>query len=990
MQNLKKPEVADVAGAIAAVRTASLAHMQAHYERPLAVVGDLARALVVAAPGHRLFIADLSGIEARGAAWVTGDEAELVAWREFDRSNDPKKEPYYQFGTQELKINERAARTTGKVCTLAFQYGGSLPAWRRLAPRDDNTPDEQVYANRRAWRRRHPAIVKFWATSIRQAINAIESKQYGRFTVARIAFQRDERFLHMELPSGRRISYPYARIYVDEQSKTFTFRDASGGRFEWYHAIKHRGAHGGLVLENATQAVCRDVFVEAMLRLEAAGYRIVAHLHDEFVCEVPNDFGNLDEFISIITRPPAWAPDFPIAAKGRISDRLIEIKDAKAEIAEAIIVPSDIDSNDDAPTGDGDDEPTDDEDNHDRPALDAVPPVDEPQRTAASASADPSSPPPPQDDEWSAWDGDPPPRGDARGQGNGHATDGLHTGDGYSAGEQSRGSPVTRYIYKDAHGKFYMRVTRTSRKNFPTAHWHDGKWVNGWPATVIPYRLPELIATPASEPVWITEGEKDADNVADLGLIATSNPGGAKQWQPELAQWFKGKQLVYILEDNDADGHKHTSKILAALRGIVPEIVTVSFPELPEKGDVSDWLDVGGNRKLLIARAEQARKRGATPPYIITNLSTVMPRATKWMWFGHLARGALELMAGTPEIGKSQIQCQYIACATTGRNWPNNAPGIEPCRVIMLTAEDTTDSTLVPRLRAAGADLRLVEELKTIRRNDRNEAFLLGEDLGKLEQIIHDFGDVGLVTVDPITAYMGHSKHFDSHRTTDVRSQLMPLKELAERTNIAFSAVTHPPKNAGPRALDHFIGSQAFIAAARIGHLCVPEMEEGPNGGKRETGRRFYTNPKINIAARQTTLIYQVAVIPTGDRDEETGEAINAPVIQWAGQADITADEALAATKPTKGKGGLTAQDFLADYLAGGPQLQTAVIERGAERGFTERQLRHAKAKLSVVSFKKGFDNGAWFWALPEHVPQGTDVMDNVIQFPKPEPENDP
>src|SRR5262249_15464869 len=157
--------------------------------------------------------------------------------------------------------------------------------------------------------------------------------------------------------------------------------------------------------------------------------------------------------------------------------------------------------------------------------------------------------------------------------------------------------------------------------------------------------------------------------------------------------------------------------------------------------------EAGGNRKLLIARAQEARKRDTTQRcYVVINLDTIKPRATQWLWPGHLARGGLELMAGIKGLGKSQIHCQYIACATTGRAWPDDAPGITPCRVIMLTAEDNTDTTLVPRLKGAGANLALVQELKAIRRNNREELFLLGEDLDKLEQIIRDFGDIGLVT----------------------------------------------------------------------------------------------------------------------------------------------------------------------------------------------------------------------------------------------------
>jgi DNA polymerase I-like protein with 3'-5' exonuclease and polymerase domains len=178
---------------------------------------------------------------------------------------------------------------------------------------------------------------------------------------------------------------------------------------------------------------------------------------------------------------------------------------------------------------------------------------------------------------------EPPPRS----SGNGYGGNGFD--DGYSHGETPTGSPSETYIYKDARGAFYMKVVRTAAKTFPTYHW-KGDWVKGWPEKVVPYRLPELLAAPPSEPVWIPEGEKDANNVAALGLIATTNPGGAKQWQPELAQWFKGKELVYILEDNDDDGRAHTGKIITALREIVAVIAVVSFPQLPKKGDVRTGL----------------------------------------------------------------------------------------------------------------------------------------------------------------------------------------------------------------------------------------------------------------------------------------------------------------------------------------------------------------------------------------------------------------
>jgi hypothetical protein len=560
--------------------------------------------------------------------------------------------------------------------------------------------------------------------------------------------------------------------------------------------------------------------------------------------------------------------------------------------------------------------------------------------------------------------------------GNGHDD----SDDGYTFGAKPHGPTIERYIYKDARGLLFMRVTRTNSKTFPTQHWQDGHWVNGWPATVVPYRLPELLAAPATEPVWITEGEKDADNVAALGLIATTNPGGAKVWQSELAQWFKDKQLVYVLEDNDDAGRGHTSKILPALTGVVPNIAVVSFPELPEKGDVFDWLAVGGNKKLLIARAEQALKQSSKHrAYIATDLSSVQPRAIRWLWPKHLARGALELLAGLPTVGKSQIQCQYVACATTGRDWPNGAPGIIPCRVIMLTAEDNTNDTLVPRLLAAGADLSRIKELRAIRRNGKEELFLLGEDLATLEQMIRDWGDVGLVTIDPITAYMGHSKHFDSHRATDVRSQLSPLKILAERTGVAISAVTHPPKNVGQRALDHFIGSQAFIAAARLGHLCIEEVEDdAEGGGKRSSGRYLFTDAKPSIKAKQPTLAYRIDVVQTPYCDPDSDEPIEAPVIRWEGESDLSADEAIATSRPGKARSP-NAREFLNDILAGGPVLQKTIIERGASKGLTYKQLWRAKEALGVEDFReKGVKAGPSYWAFPQHVPDETEESEDA------------
>ena len=350
----------------------------------------------------------------------------------------------------------------------------------------------------------------------------------------------------------------------------------------------------------------------------------------------------------------------------------------------------------------------------------------------------------------------------------------------------------------------------------------------------------------------------------------------------------------------------------------------------------------------------------------------VIPRAKGWLWKGHLLRGAMELLTGIPGLGKSQVQLSYVARVSTGSAWPDGYPGKgQPANVILVTIEDSLDQEIVPRLIAAEADLNRICFLKKIKQDKKRRMFLLGEDIETLAQVIKDVGNVGLVAIDPITAFMGK---VDSHRATDVRGQLGPLADLAERMNVAISAVTHPPKYQSQRAIDHFIGSQAFIAAGRVGHLCVEEIERDEDGkpvhdeeGKVvTTGRNLFTNPKTNVFKKMPTLAYKIEEVVVA-QDAATNENIASPHVVWdATPLDLTADQALASasSKPPKDKGP-DVRAFLEDTLANGPVLQKKIEERAAQRGITPDQLKRMKEKLCVQSEKSGFE-GPWMWSLPE------------------------
>jgi DNA polymerase len=556
-----------------------------------------------------------------------------------------------------------------------------------------------------------------------------------------------------------------------------------------------------------------------------------------------------------------------------------------------------------------------------------------------------------------------------------HGRDGYarskYDGDGYPRGERdNKEPPLDFYIYRDMRNNFYLGVKRTTDKQFPQFHWNGTQWVSGLPKGFlkIPYRLPELIDAPPDAWVVIASGEKDAETAARLGFAATTNPGGEGkgQWAPELNCWFVGKRHVAIMEDNDPTGYGHAAEVAQALRGVVPDIRIVAFRDLKLHADLTDWVDADRSR----GHAELLAKIESSPAplrYELIRASTIKMRAVQWWWPGHLACGELEILTGPPDIGKSQVHCSYVAHMTTGRDWPDGAKGPPPRHVVMLTAEDNTAHTVCPRLLAAGADLNRVLILNKIRKDNKNRMFLLQEDLDILEQILTNDPSIGLVTLDPITAYLGGK--LDSHRATDVRNQLGPLKELAELTRVAFSAITHPAKRPGPKALDHYIGSQAFIAAPRIGHICIAEMEEDEHGKPRPSGRVLFATPKHNIFTAMPTIAYRL-VTTENSYDAETGAHIHASRVEWAETVPLSADQAIAAGAPlAKGKVASGPVTFLLDMLANGPVAKTVIKERAKTRGFTEDQLRYAREKAAIVTYKDTGPRGKSFWAMPRHVP---------------------
>jgi DNA polymerase len=309
--NLKRPQIQDLDTAIEAIIASDMDRVR-NLGAPMSVIGDVSRAMICAAPGHVLMGADFSAIESRVLAWIAGEHSKLEIYRSFDASGDAALEPYCVTASQVLKRAvtpaDEAGRTIGKTCDLAFGYGGGLGAWRKFDSSDLHS-DDDVERFKCEWRNAHRKTVVFWRaleTAMRRAIRSGQS-----ITLRSLSCRVENGTLYVTLPSGRRLAYPHVRLVPGELEGTTQIVFNDNARGAW------REIHGwyGTFTENVVQAIARDLLAAAMFRLEAAGYPVVLHVHDEIACEVPIGFGSANEFKALMTILPTWADGLPVIAK---------------------------------------------------------------------------------------------------------------------------------------------------------------------------------------------------------------------------------------------------------------------------------------------------------------------------------------------------------------------------------------------------------------------------------------------------------------------------------------------------------------------------------------------------------------------------------------------------------------------------------------------------------------------------------------------------
>jgi len=357
---------------------------------------------------------------------------------------------------------------------------------------------------------------------------------------------------------------------------------------------------------------------------------------------------------------------------------------------------------------------------------------------------------------------------------------------------------------------------------------------------------------------------------------------------------------------------------------------------------------------ILTAAGQDGLDPYAPPSLIRRDASRIAMRPVTWLWPGRIALRKLTILSGEMGTGKSQLALAIAAAVTTGASWPRSDTSAPTGRVLLLSAEDDSDDTLVPRLVAAGADIERVRIVEGVHDTGRRRALDLSADLDRLEDEVIEMSDVRLMIIDPVTSYLGRTDHY---RATEVRNVLEPLRMLASDYQLAVLALAHPPKSGGLAALHRILGSQAFGALARSVHVLTRDPDSD------DDHRRLLLPAKANLASLGTGLALRLEQTIVAD-------SIMASRVAWTGEEIArSADDVLRALDAGgDDRAGLEdAVELLRAELCKSERPVTELQEAARAAGISWSTVRRAQTKLKIRPERHGgiADQGGWYWRLP-------------------------
>ncbi len=418
---------------------------------------------------------------------------------------------------------------------------------------------------------------------------------------------------------------------------------------------------------------------------------------------------------------------------------------------------------------------------------------------------------------------------------------------------------VATYDYVDEHGAYLYSVERKERKSADGSH--DKKFTQrrgdnyklGDVRRVL-YNLPAVLAASS---VFVVEGEKDVETLRKMGIVATTNSGGADQWREEFNAVLAGREVV-IIEDNDKAGREHAHKVAAGVRGVAKSVKVLKISRLP-KGDVTDWLEKEGGTleklKQLVADApeynplEAAAVERQAERFSLADVPEYVPEEQdpniliKGRW---LERGGSAFIVSTAGTGKSILSIQMALCFAEGRPFAGLAP-LRPLRLWIFQTEDSISRLSIDR---SDITAELAEQMPEVDWKKTWAKIVFFRILGKVgakflsaldERLANEppDGKPDAVMLNPLMSFIGGQVTDGTFVTPflrggEINRQDTPgLQFILETHGIGVICFHHTPKPPSPNELKAWLRSP------------FPEYQGGGAADITNWGRSFITMMRV-------------------------------------------------------------------------------------------------------------------------------------------------
>jgi DNA polymerase len=319
LQNLSKNHISHIEVPREMIRARDWESVEMMYDDVADILSQLVRTALIASPGKVFSVADFSAIEARVISWLANEKWRMDVFRGDGKIYEATGAKMFNVPISTITKGS-VLRDKSKISELALGYEGSLGALKRMGGERMGLSDTEMMSLVRKWRSANPAIVDMWKEIDEASKEAVRYQRPVSCTCRNIIFDCNGEFMTIQLPSGRKLFY-YGPKFKDKKigcstmpTRVLCYQGVVQETKQWGEI----DTYGGKLTENIVQAISRDLLGNSMLNLEANDYHPVCHIHDEVLCEVPEENAQAyyEEMASIMGTPPEWASDLPLRADG--------------------------------------------------------------------------------------------------------------------------------------------------------------------------------------------------------------------------------------------------------------------------------------------------------------------------------------------------------------------------------------------------------------------------------------------------------------------------------------------------------------------------------------------------------------------------------------------------------------------------------------------------------------------------------------------------